>query len=147
MHRGAREHVAAPTEVPGKTEVQKQRSAITVILEYSLELLGRNERLFLRRRTEWKEELVFFRYFAHRVAIPRTNSFPMQIFHHLIDVGSDIRAKVELIGMLVKIEHQDRNSAWKAMRMARNRLLIDPGAQTTPASPSLHRRPAFWPSC
>src|SRR6516165_138053 len=56
VHGGTRQHIGASREVLGQTEIQKYRSAIVVILERRLELLGRNPRFLLRRRTERKEE-------------------------------------------------------------------------------------------
>jgi hypothetical protein len=58
---------------------QKYRSAIIVILERGLQLLGRNPRLFLRRRAEGEEELVFSGSFSDRQAIPLADPFPIQV--------------------------------------------------------------------
>src|SRR5437899_3818204 len=56
VHGGTRQHIGASGQVPGQTEIQKYRSATIVILERGLQLLGRNPRLFLRRRAEGEEK-------------------------------------------------------------------------------------------
>src|SRR6266446_8515391 len=77
VHGGTRQHIGASGQVPGQTEIQKYRLATFVILERGLQLLGRNPRLFLRRRAEGEEELVFPRSFADCQAIPSAYPFPI----------------------------------------------------------------------
>jgi hypothetical protein len=79
VHGRTRQHIDASGQVSGQTEIQKYRPAITVILERGLQLLGRNTRLFLRRRAVWKKELVFSRSFADCEAIPCADPFPVQV--------------------------------------------------------------------
>jgi len=79
VHGGTRQHIGASGRVHGQTEIQKYRSAIIVILERGLQLLGRNPRLFLRRRAEGEEELVFSGSFSDRQAIPLADPFPIQV--------------------------------------------------------------------
>src|SRR5499427_837221 len=128
VHGGTRQHIGASGQIPRQTEIQKYRSAIIVTLKHGLQLLGRNPRLFLRRRAEGEEGLVFSRSFADCHTIPRAYPFPIQVCHHLVDIGSCLRAKIEMIGMLVHVEREDRSSPWKAMRVV-CRPLVDQPAQ------------------
>src|SRR5215831_4443284 len=77
VHGGACQHIRAPWQIPGKTEIQKHRSAIALILERQLQLLGRNPRLFLRWCPKGQEKMVFFRSFADCHAIPRVYPLPI----------------------------------------------------------------------
>jgi hypothetical protein len=70
VHCGTRQHIAASGQVPGQTEIQKDRPTIIVTLERGLQLLSRNPRVVLRRRAEGEEEFAFFRCFADCETIP-----------------------------------------------------------------------------
>src|SRR5262252_2341292 len=117
VHGGTRQHIGASGQVPRQTEIQKYGSAIFVTLERALELLGRNPRLFLRWRAEREEEFVFFRSFADSQAIPRAYPLPIQVGHRLINIGSRLRPKIKMIGVLVHVECEDRSSSWKGVRV------------------------------
>lgn len=87
---------------------------IIAILERGFQFLSRNPRLFLRWCAEGAEELVFHTSVADCLAIPRAYSFPIQVCQYLIDIGRCLRAKIEMIGMLVHVEGEDRSSPWQA---------------------------------
>src|SRR5260370_40853126 len=89
--------------------------------------------MFLRRCAEGDEELVFSRYFADCQTVPRFYSPPIQVPHHVIDIGSCVRAKIELIGMLVHVQREDRSSTWQAVRVI-CRPLVDVPAQALSTS-------------
>jgi len=108
VHGGTRQHISSSGHVPGQTEVHKHRAALSLTLECGLQLLGGNPRLFLGRCAKGEEKLVFPRCFADGAAILHAYSFPIPVCHHLIDKGGCLRAKIEMIGMLVHVENEDR---------------------------------------
>ena len=79
VHGGTRQHIGASQQIPGQAEIQKEGSAIFVVLKRGLQLLGRNPRVCLRRRAEGEEELVFSGSFSDRQAIPLADPFPIQV--------------------------------------------------------------------
>lgn len=92
---------------------------IIAVLERGFQFLSRNPRLILCWCAEGAEELVFHPSIADCLAIPRTYSLPIQVCHHMIDIGRCLRAKIEMVGMLVHVEGEDRSSPWQAMSMVR----------------------------
>ena len=64
--------------------------------------------------------------FADRPAIARADPFPIQVGHDLIDIGRSLRAKIEMIGMLVHVEREDRRTARQPVRMVCGPLVDQP---------------------
>jgi hypothetical protein len=58
---GTRQHISAPGQVHGQTEVEEYRPAIFITFKRNLQFLGRNPRLLLSRRAVGEEEIVFSR--------------------------------------------------------------------------------------
>ena len=132
MHGSTREHTSASGQVPRKAEIQKHGAEITPIVESGHQLLGRYARVFLGRGAERKEKLIVPGSFTNRPTVPRTYPLPIQICHHLINIGGCLRAKIEMLGMLVHIECENRSSARQAVRMVRRPLVNQPAQAIRP---------------
>jgi len=107
--------------------------AIGLARQHSLELLGGNPRLILRRRAVGSEELVFAFALSDGQAIPRTDPFPVQIGHRLIDVARSLRAEIEVVGMLIHVECEDRGPSGEAVRVIRGPLVDQPAQALGPS--------------
>ncbi len=86
----------------------------------------------MRRRAVGEKKLVLVRSFADGLAIPRADALPIQVRHHLIDIGSRLRAKIEMIGMLVHVDGQDRGGALQAVCVVRCPVVNQPAQALGP---------------
>ena len=72
------------------------------------------------------------RCFANGQAISRADPYPIQVCHHLIDVGGCLRAEIEMIGMLVHVEREDRGCPWQAVCVVCRPLVDEPAQALRP---------------
>jgi hypothetical protein len=108
VHRCPGQHIGASGLVPGLTEIQEHRSVVLALFKRGFQLFGRNPRLLLRRRAVREKQFVLTRSFADGPAMPRADPLPIQVCHHLIDIGCRSRAKIEMVGMLIHVDREDR---------------------------------------
>src|SRR6516225_12181753 len=126
---GTGQHVGASWQVSRLTEIEQYRSPLLCIVKRGVQFLRRNPRLVLRRRTIGQEQLVYH-FVAYSEPISCVDLSPIQVCHHLIDIGSCPRA--EMVGVLVHVECEDRGSARQSMRMVRRPVIDQPAEALGP---------------
>ena len=69
---------------------------------------------------------------AARVLVTHPDAAPMQIAHDRVDIGSGIGAEVEVIGVLVHVEGEDRSRACQHMGVVGGPLVDQPAGARRP---------------
>ena len=77
-----------------------------------------------------------------RLHQPVTDRGPVDIPHEGIDVGGDVHAEVEMVGMFVHVERQHRNSVHHCLGVIEGDLVVEPAVPARVAQQNPARTPA-----